>query len=55
MTREQAKAFVRDHWDDNTITNEQVEDCFRALFGREPGTEDEEGDCIWNLCCHHDA
>jgi hypothetical protein len=41
MTTAEAKAIVRDHWDDDNITNEQVEACFRALFGRDPGSEDD--------------
>jgi hypothetical protein len=53
MTTAEAKAIVRDHWDDDNITNEQVEACFRALFGRDPGSEDDEGDAIWNICCQH--
>ena len=52
MTEREATQYVLDHADDDNLPDDEVEEVFRAIFGREPDDQDyEEG--LWShiLAC----
>ena len=48
MTEQEARDFVRDNWDNDQISDDDVESCFVAIFGREPDDEDCD---LWSQIC----
>lgn len=49
MTKNEAKRYVRDH-DDYDHDDDEIDEVFAALYGREPDERDRE-DGVWSLCC----
>lgn len=50
MTEAEATEFVIENWENDQVSDDEVEDCFRALYGREPD-EDDITEGLWSHCC----
>lgn len=52
MTRREAKQYVRSCGEDEGPTSyDEAAEVFRALYGRDPDTEDGDMGEVWSLCC----
>jgi len=50
MTKRDARAWVREHNDNDVLDQDELEAAYTALYGCEPDDQDrEEG--LWSHCC----
>jgi len=50
MTKQEAIQFVRDHSDQDNLSDDELTPVYAALYGAEPDDRDrEEG--LWSHCC----
>jgi hypothetical protein len=50
MTSKEATQWVRDHYDDEELDDEELEEVFAAIYGRYPD-DDDMRDGLWSLVC----
>jgi hypothetical protein len=49
MTKLEAREYVRSHTDDDNLDQDDLEQVFRAIYGRSPDAQDRD-DGLWSLC-----
>lgn len=49
MTKEEAIQYIIDHEDDDELDEDEIVECYRALYGEPDDQDYEEG--LWSHCC----